>query len=231
MKKTLMGLAVLAMSLMPAMASAQTQSSNASDQTSQENVMRKSAKKQKGDRKIKCDGKKAKCDANKAKCDGKKAKCEARKVKCDGKKRFANERGRMLRRDGRAYADSVNMSTLNLSAEQKSKVKALNDARRVSAQEIRAKARQARQTNDTSYIFDDTEIQELQSKYLKDLRVILTSDQYVEFLENNYMNGGKPQMRNHAYMHKSGKGLKHNRMIKPAKKVAYLKNNASQSAF
>lgn len=224
MKKTLMGLAVLAMSLMPAVASAQTQSSNASDQNTQENVMRKGAKKHKGDRKIKTDNRNAKCEARKAKCD-------ARKVKCDGKKRFANERGRMLRRDGRAYADSVNMSTLNLTAEQKSKVKALNDARRVSAQEIRAKARQARQTNDTAYIFDDTEIQELQSQYLKDLRVILTSDQYVEFLENNYMNGGKPQMRNHAYMHKAGKGLKHNRMIKPAKKVAYLRNNASQSAF
>lgn len=166
MKKTFIGLAVFAMSFIPAVAVAQNQSNDQSFKV--ENIRKGKSKegKSKKDRKVK-DGKQA--------FNGK---------KCDKKGRASNDD-----KCKKLYNDSVNLASLNLNETQKAQVKALDNARRTSMRELRENARKSRMSGDTTFVFDGSQVELIQSKYLKDLRAVLTSDQYVQFLENNYVKG------------------------------------------
>lgn len=214
MRKTLLGLAVLAMTLLPSVASAQTQSNE--NGTNVENVRTKDGKANKGKKDKKERGDK-KGDARKG--DRKLAKKgELKDAKCCEKK---CDKGMTARKGGKGrqvYNDSVNLASLNLNESQKAKIQALDEARRVSAQEMRQQARQARMNNDTTVVFDGSEVEMIQSKYLKDLREVLTADQYVQFLENNYVKAPKA--------HKAHAGMKAKKVrgesvrnIKPAKQA------------
>lgn len=212
MKKTILGLAVLAMSIMPAVAASQTQSSDNSvkiENSGKGNY--KGDKSKKGKKDIK--GKKCKEGKN---CKDGKQKCKGMKGECK-----------------KIYNDSVNFESLNLNATQKAKIKALNDARRTSARELRENARKARATGDTSFVFDGSQVELLQSKYLKDLREVLTADQYVQFLENNYVKnsvgqkGMGPKVRKGEMKGAFGKD---GRKVKPAKKEMKAKTGQKQAA-
>lgn len=204
MKKTLLGLAVFAMTLMPSVAFAQSQTEesgvkventiNGKEAKSKKDKKNKENKKRDGKRSDfqksgKCE-KGQKCDKAK-KCD-KAQKCD--KAKKGGKDFGARKDGRkMMKGDKRAYNDSVNLASLNLNDSQLARVKVLNEARKTSARELREQARVARQNGDTTFVFDGSQVEMLQSKYLKDLREVLTADQYVQFLENNYVKAASSQ--------------------------------------
>ena len=89
-----------------------------------------------------------------------------------------------------AAQESYDFTTLGLSPEQLEQVKVLNENavndRRQIAESIRAERMAAKDSaNVKNPVRRDFE-KEARQKYLKDLRVILTSDQYVQFLEDNY---------------------------------------------
>lgn len=222
MKKTLIGLAVFAMSIIPAVAVAQNQSSDNSVKV--ENVANSKGDKSKKDKKDKKDRKDK--DGKKAR-DGKKGDCK--KADCKkGAKDFTARKGDMKggkmkggMKQGRVYNDSVNLASLNLNESQKTQIKALNEARKASARELRENARQARVAGDSSFVFDGTQIEMVQSKYLKDLRAVLTADQYVQFLENNYVKAGMGQKGNRPDMRKGdrkGGDNRQARMMNSSKK-------------
>lgn len=217
MKKTIIGLAVLAMSIMPAVAATQNQSSDNSvkiENARKGNFKGDKSKKDKKDRKG-IEGKEGKQCKEGKKCKDGKQMCKGKKGECK-----------------KIYNDSVNFESLNLNDTQKAKIKALNDARRSSARELRENARKARAAGDTSFVFDGSQVEVLQSKYLKDLREVLTADQYVQFLENNYVKNSVGQK---GMGPKMGKGTmkgafgKDNRMIEPAKKEMKAKMGQKQA--
>lgn len=150
MKKTLMGLAVLAMSLAPSMAFAQSATSTATESQKKEICQ------------------------NNQKCADKK---ECKKGDFKGKGKCRPDKCR----------EASIFETLNLTTEQQGQIKALNDARKVSCQEAMQKERENIAKGDT--VKRDRKVrQEISRKYLSDLQTILTADQYVQFLEQNYVN-------------------------------------------
>lgn len=163
MKKTFIGLAVLAMSLMPAAVMAQTQS----------------------------------------KATDEKAKTE----KVDNKKhprKDKSERGDFRSKGGKHKPDKKNpgvcreqciFETLSLTEDQKAKVKSLNEAREASRREMFEQVKKTRAMNDSSLKAAKNHGKDIDRKYLNDLKSILTADQYIQFLETNYVesHGGKPK--------------------------------------
>lgn len=246
MKKTLMGLAVLAMSLLPAAANAQTEN-NSTSGINIENTKGKASKKDKKDKKDRKDAKsksgdKKGKDGRGKKGDGKCVKqgCQNQKAECKAGKKgnrdmarkgdFKDQKkGRDFKgtRGGKAYNDSINFASLNLNDTQMAQIQALNEARRASVREKREQIRAAKAAGDTTFVMNDTEMVELQSKYLKDLHEILTADQYVQFLENNYVNA-QPRMMKDKKQMRPGR-----RMERPAKgmtNAAKLDNNMTISS-
>ncbi|MBD5305634.1 MAG: hypothetical protein HDS12_05025 [Bacteroides sp.] len=166
MKKTIIGLATLAITLLPSVGFAQTQTTKTTDKVEQVSKQGKASKKlDKRERGV----------ANK----------DVRSLK----KRIG-ERNGCDSNCKAAYNDSVNFESLNLNDTQKEKIKSLNEARRVSVRGLKERARAQRAQNDTLAVMEGNQIELVQSKYLKDLREVLTADQYVQFLENNYVKGG-----------------------------------------
>lgn len=221
-----MGLAVLAMSLLPAVANAQTESTSASG-INIENVNAKASKKDKKDRK---DGKKGKerrgkkvegkgsCKSGKAECKSDfNKKCAKKGTAGKGDFKGMKKPGKNLKAKGmrKTYNDSVNFASLNLNDSQKAKIQALNESRRASAREMKEKARAARALGDTTFVINENGFAEVQTKYLKGLHEILTEDQYVQFLENNYVNTAHQQkapkgrsMKNKPRVHKAKGSVK-----------------------
>lgn len=78
-------------------------------------------------------------------------------------------------------------ASLNLTAEQKAKVEALNNALKVSRNELKAQRKAAREKGDTTVNLR-AQSKELRTKYLKDLSEILNDDQYIAYLQNYYIN-------------------------------------------
>lgn len=172
MRKLFIGMTLLAAALLPISGVAQTKATP-TEKTQTENTRGgKDCKKGDKDKKQfkQCD--KKSCDK---KCDKKQCKKGDRKGPKLGKKSRNN--------------DSTLFESLNLTDDQKSRISALNDARDASRKELRDSYRKAREAGDTTFVFDRTAQTEITSKYLKDLRVILTADQYVQFLEGNYLQG------------------------------------------
>ena len=94
---------------------------------------------------------------------------------------------------------------LNLTDAQKTKNRDLRDNLR---KENKCEAREARQACDSVRKACMAEKKENRVKYLSDLKQILTPDQYVKFLENNFINqtpGRKPQALKAAKVGKAGK--------------------------
>lgn len=213
MKKTLLSLALVASLLIPASAAnvATAESSNTSAKTE---YVKKDGKKRdknsdqkegkKGDKDKGFKGKKGKKDGKKCekKCDNK--QCNANQSKC-----AATAKGAKVQTK-RCNPDSCVFAALNLTETQQLQVKALNEARETSRKELRSAARQARIERDSVDRTDRAvKGKELNKKYLSDLREILTADQYVQFLENNYVNTAS--MRD---AQKPGKQGKHGREIR-----------------
>lgn len=96
---------------------------------------------------------------------------------------------------------------ITLTTEQKSRIEALNNASKVSRQEIKAQAKKARENKDTT--FNPRNVRkELRSKYINDLGEILTSDQMVVYLKNFYVNSGSHHGGKKAVAMRQGKGHK-----------------------
>lgn len=106
----------------------------------------------------------------------------------------------------RAKCDSVCLfGNLNLSTEQQAQLNALNEARKQSRKEFAQAAKAAKEAGDTAF-FKKNNRQELQKKYLSDLQTILTPAQYVQFLENSYLQDqSKPAFGNRPQGPKSAK--------------------------
>lgn len=106
----------------------------------------------------------------------------------------------------RAKCDSVCLfGNLNLTTEQQAQINALNEARKQSRKEFAQAAKAAKESGDTAF-FKKNNRQELQKKYLNDLQTILTPTQYVQFLENSYLqNQSKPEFGNRPQGPKPGK--------------------------
>lgn len=96
---------------------------------------------------------------------------------------------------------------ITLTTEQKSRIDALNNASKVSRQELNAKAKKARENKDTTFNPRNAH-KELRSKYINDLGEILTSDQMVVYLKNFYVNSGSHHNGKKAVAMKQGKGHK-----------------------
>ncbi len=235
MKKFVIGLAAFAMTLVPSVAMAQSATSGTDVK------VEKTQKYSKKDKKGKKEGRKGSFDSKDKKAcseaclkDGK--QCKAQSACKDGKKCGAKSQacknGKGLKdghRGGRAYNDSVNFASLNLSADQQAKVKALNEARKASYKELqaqrkaaKAEAKKAAEQIGQDPAFDFTQVETVQTKYLKDLREVLTADQYVQFLENNYVKAQRPAKGVRAQINKKAakKSQRDGRMIKPMKAEA-----------
>lgn len=188
MKKSILALACLAMSLAPAMATNGTPESNP-DKVKTEKVCKRGEKQCKKDKAEKCDA------AGKEKC-GKQAKCKG-----------AKSLGQ------RPMQETVIFESLNLTPEQQAQVKALNDARNVSRREMMQNLQKIREAGDSSMTEAKNAQKEISRKYLKDLQTVLTADQYVRFLQENYVNsqnGGRQGLRHggKAKVQKEMKGQK-----------------------
>lgn len=95
-------------------------------------------------------------------------------------------------RPGNAQCDKgrnvfgFDFTTLTLSDDQKAKVEALENATR---QSMREQREQQKLEADSARAARKGCGREIRTKYLKDLRTILTESQYVEVLEQNFING------------------------------------------
>ncbi len=99
---------------------------------------------------------------------------------------------------------------IQLTTEQKSKIEALDNAVKVSRQELKAKAKTAKDKKDSSYNPRQAR-KELRGKYINDLGEILTSDQMTVYLKNFYVNSGSHHGGKKAFAMKHGKGGKFNK--------------------
>lgn len=131
--------------------------------------------------------------------------CVAKDKKCckDGKKFRAHKKADLF-------------EGITLTSEQQGRIEALNNASKVSREEIKAKAKTAREQKDTTYNPRNAR-KELRSKYINDLGEILTSDQMVVYLKNFYVNSGSHHGGKKAVAMKQGKGNKDVRFNKDSK--------------
>lgn len=164
----------------------------------------------------KCDGKTDKCDSKKSgKCDGKNGKRDCQKACKKDKSTASKERKNPF-------------EGLNLTAEQQSKIDALNAERKQAAENARkerseakanrtadkkekqnltAEQRQAMKAQKATEMKQRAERRNAERRdYLNSIKSILTPEQYQTYLENNYLShhaGRKAGMRG-----KDGKGMK-----------------------
>lgn len=98
---------------------------------------------------------------------------------------------------------------LNLTADQQARIKALQETCRAENRQDKAdrKAEKARQRDDR------------RRQYLNNVKEILTPEQYVTFLENNFINGGGHKAPRHDKMARRGNFSKDRKMAKASKDV------------
>ncbi len=143
----------------------------------------------------------------------KSTECIAKNKKCckDGKKNCLNKCAKANLFEG-----------IQLTTEQKGRIEALDNAVKVSRQEIRTQAKNARDKKDTTYNPRNAQ-KELRNKYINDLGEILSSDQMIVYLKNFYVNnpshhGGKKALAmKKGKRHHDGKGNQDGKAMKQAK--------------
>lgn len=84
-------------------------------------------------------------------------------------------------------------AALNLTPDQKGRVEALNNGMKVSQNELKAAAKKARENKDTAFNLR-AQRRDLRSQYIKDLGQILTTEQYVQYLQDYYVNHSGQKM-------------------------------------
>ncbi len=119
--------------------------------------------------------KKEQCDKKCSDKDCKKEDCK--KIECKGKE------GK--RCDKRECKKACPFEGLNLTEEQQVKIQDLDKAMKASKEEMKAQAKENKGENKVN---PREAMKELRTKYLADLKNILTADQYTQFLQNFYVN-------------------------------------------
>lgn len=163
MKKKILGIAMIAMSLVAFSGVAQNNKiENSNEKGKVENVKGK-----KGDKKG---------DRNFDKKD-KKEKCGFDKKEKKGDRNYAKGE----RKDKNPFAN------MNLTDAQQQKLQQLNESRRVAREQKKMALKEEKQRNDSI-----KKVERLADKksYLEEVKAIIGPDQYVVFLENYYINGG-----------------------------------------
>lgn len=124
-----------------------------------------------------------------------KSDCKS-KTECVAKKCAKGQKGPKAKGEGKAKKAGMQAARqaalfegVNLTAEQKGRIEALNGAVKISRQEIKEQAKAARQNGDTAFNMR-AKSKELRSKYIKDLGEILSPEQMTTYLENFYINNG-----------------------------------------
>ena len=118
-----------------------------------------------------------------------KTECVAKKcAKGDKASKKKGDRKEMAAKK-KAAREAALFEGINLTTEQKGRIAALNDAVKVSRQELKQAAKTARQNHDTTFNMR-AQNKALRSKYIKDLGEILSSDQMITYLENYYVTTG-----------------------------------------
>lgn len=173
------------------------------------------------------------CTPGSSKCDGKKDKCDGKKDKCDRKKsdNTKNADCRKASKKDKSTASKARKNPfegLNLTAEQQSKIDALNAERKQAAenakkerseakanrtadkkekQNLTAEQKQAMKAKKAEEMKQRAERRNAERRdYLNSVKSILTPEQYQTYLENSYLShhaGRKAGMRG-----KDGKGMK-----------------------
>ena len=91
------------------------------------------------------------------------------------------------------YVVNREFAGLNLTPEQEGRLEALNNGYKVSRQELRDSLKNLRAEGNT--VSARQEVRQLRARYLQDVKEILSSDQYVTFLTNYYINdAAKPSI-------------------------------------
>lgn len=164
-----------------------------------------------------------------------KSDCKS-KTECVAKKCTKGEKGAKAKGEGKAKKAEMKAARqaalfegVNLTAEQKGRIEALDGAVKISRQELKEQAKTARQNGDTAFNMR-AKSKELRGKYIKDLGEILTPDQMITYLENFYVNTGNQKgMKKSVAMHsgniKPGKMMKH----KGEGKVKHMKGKVGKS--
>ena len=101
-------------------------------------------------------------------------------------------------------AKFANAKMHELTTEQQGKIEALNNAAKLSRQQIKEQAKNAREKKDTTYN-PRAAHKELRGKYINDLGEILTSEQMVVYLKNFYVNNASHHGGKKAIAMKHGK--------------------------
>ncbi len=114
---------------------------------------------------------------------------------------------------------------IELTTEQQGKIEALNNAAKLSRQQIKEQAKNAREKKDTTYN-PRAAHKELRGKYINDLGEILTSEQMVVYLKNFYVNnashhrGKKAIAMKHGKHQCNGKGMRHGNISAPTQNAS-----------
>lgn len=194
MKKTVMALAVLAMMAFAPVASAQ-KSEDSNNKAKTEYVKK--------------EGKSKKCDKS---CDK-----DSKDCKKGDSKQFKGE----FKKSKGCQNGNCAFENLNLTDEQKTKLQDLNTRVRSEKEVARAEMKENRAKNDSL-----KKVARLEKKrgYLNEVKTILTADQYVQFLENSFVNNNGQQSPKKAlkggkqYRDGSAKGIKAPQMGKKIEK-------------
>lgn len=125
-------------------------------------------------------------------------------------------------RDGNCVMMAYDFSSLELTADQKSKIETLNETQRKQIEQCR---RDCKDAKDAAKAQARQKRQDVKKNYLNGLRSILTPDQYTKFLEDNFVNGNPDKGRKglkvkgdrnkqfkSAQFHKAGKAQKFDRV-------------------
>lgn len=138
-------------------------------------------------------------NAGNEKCTGTEQCAPEKCKKADGKKDCKKADGKKAEcKKGACPFDG-----LNLTEQQKTQLQALNAERQQKAKAARKEAKEAKKQCD----------KECRAEYLAKVKAILTPEQYTQFLEQNYAQGGK-RHKMQARDGKPGKGMKEGRPAK-----------------
>ncbi|MDE7403269.1 MAG: hypothetical protein K2M87_07650, partial [Muribaculaceae bacterium] len=137
--------------------------------------------------------------------------CDKNGIKGKPGKRYAKHP------ENRGAYEAEILQSLNLTQEQMSQIQALNEAREVSRRELMNQARQARENGDTTFTFNANAGKEINRKYLSDLKAVLTADQFIQFLTENYVN---QVPRHNMKIDRKGKAGNPKRMAQKAQNAA-----------
>ena len=127
------------------------------------------------------------------------AKVSTTKTECTAGQQCKAKDGKQCKKVKRERPNPF--AALNLTPDQQGRVEALNNGMKVSQNELKAAARKARENKDTSFNLR-AQRKDLRAQYIKDLGQILTPEQYVQYLQNYYVNhSGQKMHKGQAHHH------------------------------